>query len=419
RFSMETALDVDRIFNLLPSLAEELLLEVKAPLYGQTLAYQAKPALVQDKIGKFKRRFYSKSDEHIFDEARSFFALIEPKFIEQRSCHLLSRLVISQYFIRKALLKALANAPDSRHVFYRILPSYLSSPFASKKVLGIFVGVNFLHKYDVFNEEHVLRALQRLGLDVQCIPGGSYSFQRHGESFKFLYVEFEQKDEKELSFEHYKHLRSALKETLKSSVERLQPSVFMVNNEEEIIKNTLLLNREIHSLSDPGQVIIHFDEQTDKDACFQIILVSPHKTDFSLLQEAAVYLPIWTQTIRFLKKKHPLQAQVFKLRILKTQTLLRSDGSLNFYAARQKISELLHQAIGEFRDYNGGMILKQSEILTEFKQLFPDYPPEMVENFFYGLAPLEMQAIIPLSNLVTLFELFLEGKKVSLNQPHD
>jgi ABC-type oligopeptide transport system substrate-binding subunit len=414
-----------RIFNLLPGLVEELLIEVKSPQYGQYFAHQAKPVSILDKIAQFKRRFYSQIDDQIFDEAKGFLAIAEPKFIEQRSSHLLSRLILSQYFMRKALLKADANAHDSRYVSCRVLPSHLSSPFSSKKVLGIFIAINLFHKYDIFTEEHVLRALQRLDLDVISIPGGSYSLQRHGESFKFVYVEIEKRDKKPFTFKEYKKLRCSLKEVLKISVERLQPSVFMVNNEEDIIKNILLLNREIRSSTDLAQVMIHFEEQNDKEVCFRIIFVYPGEGNLQLSLKTALqsteaaYKPDWTQIVRHLRKKHPVQAHVFRLRIGKSAALLRSDGSLNFYAARQKISELLVQAIGEFRDFNGGMILKQGEALAHFKQLFSDYPSEILENFFYGINPIEIQAVIPLSNLSLLFELFIEGKGKSFTLPND
>lgn len=414
-----------RIFDLLPNLVEELLIEVKSPQYGQYFAHQAKHVLVLDRIAQFKRRLHSKIDDQIFEEAKSLLALAESKFIEQRTVSLLSSLVLSQYFIRKSLLKAANNTPDSRNVIYRLLPSLLSSPFSSKKVMGIFIAINLFHKYDIFAEEHVLRALQRLGLDVATIPGGTYSLQRHRESFKFLYLEIEKKNNQPFTSKEYKLLRHNLKEALKTCVERLQPSVFKVNNEEEIIKDILLLNREIQSTSDLPQMMIHFEEQTDKDVCFRIILVYPGQPGLEPKLEAAfhpteaIYIPEWTQIVRHLKKQQSVQAHVFKLKIEKTPDLIRSDASLNFYTARQRVSELLTKAVGDFRDFNGGMIIKQGEILAQFKQLFNDYPPETLENFFYGINPIEFQTIIPIANLSLLFQLFIEGNHQAFSSPSD
>lgn len=63
-------------------------------------------------------------------------------------------------------------------------------------------------------------------------------------------------------------------------------------------------------------------------------------------------------------------------------------------AARNQICELLTKMIGPFRDYNGGIILKQGENLEQFKRLFHDHPSDLIENFFYGLTPIEIQASI-------------------------
>jgi len=423
RLYPESASETHRIFNLLHGLAEELLLEVKSPFHGQSFVHQAKPILIQERIAKFKNRFNSTIDGQILEETRSFLALAVTQFIEQRPVSLLTRIVISQYVIRKTLLKNIAHMPDTRYLLCRLLPSQLSSPFSSKKVLGISIGLNFLHKYDVFTEEHVLRALQRLHLSVQLVPRSSYSFQRHSEPLKFLYLEVEKKDQKALSFEEYKLLRRELNEVLKRSVERLQPSIFRVVNEEEIIKDVLLLSREIQSCSDLCQVIINFNEQTDKDVCFQVVTVYVGKKDVPLTlrnnsSSSMVYVPKWTQLVRHLKKQ-PIHAHVFTLKMIKTSDLLRSDGSLNYYAARQCTSTWLENALGEFRDFNGGMILKQGEILAQLKLHFNTHPEELIENFFYALTPIEIQATISLGDLTTLFNLFLEGKNIRLESSQD
>jgi oligopeptide transport system substrate-binding protein len=358
-------------------------------------------------------------DEQIFEEARGFLALAETQFIEQRSPALLTRIVISQYFIKKALLKNSSSMPDTRHLICRLLPSLLSSPFSSKKVLGVFIGLNFLHKYDAFTEEHVLKAFQRLRLDVQYVPRSSYSFQRHSEPLRFLYLEVEMKGQNGLSLEAYNRLRGELAEALKKSVERLQPSIFMVGNEEEVIKNALVLSREIHSPSDPYQAMIHFDEQTDKEVSFQIVIAYAGKKDLPAIlknssSEGVTYFPKWTQVACHLKRQKPVQAHVFKLRVIKSSELLRLDSSLNYYAARQYVVKWLEQTLGTFRDYNGGLLLKQGEILAQYKQQFHMHPAETLENFFYTLTPLEIQAAISLAELAALFTLFLEGQNCNL-----
>jgi hypothetical protein len=386
----------------------------------------SKEMLVQQRIEKARRRFHQWLEGSVLEEMKCLLAVASREFIEQRSFRLLCRLVISQHFMHKMLIKSAMNAPEIRHGACRLLPARLAFPFTSKTVLGIFVAISFLHKYDFFSEEHLLRAIQKLVPESQWVPGGIYAFQRHGNPFKFIYIEIEKKGGGTFSLAERRLLSHTLKEEVKWSVEKLQPSVFMVTNEEEVAKNILVLSREISSVSDLSQVIIHFEEQTEKDVRFRIIMVRPFNKKHLCLEKCfqaqaacVMYLPDRIQTVRHLKKKHPIQAQVFQLCLPKNSKLLRSDASLNFYAARSQICELLTQAIGPFRDYNGGIILKQGENLEQFKRLFRDYPSDLVENFFYGLTPIEVQASIRLEVIAALFELFLEGKNHSLAQKTD
>ena len=107
---------------------------------------------------------------------------------------------------------------------------------------------------------------------------------------------------------------------------------------------------------------------------------------------------------------------------MKNSSLLRADPFLNFYIARQKITRLLTDLIGEFRDYNGGIILQQRETLSRLRSAFPELTsrePDVLENFYYSLSPIEVQATLSLQSLKTLFELFLEAKSVRFIKPSD
>ena len=102
--------------------------------------------------------------------------------------------------------------------------------------------------------------------------------------------------------------------------------------------------------------------------------------------------------------------------------MLRGDLSLNFYLARQKIGQALTESIGEFRDFNGGIILKQREGLTSFMEAFPDSSfqnPDLVENFFYSISPIEAQATLSVASLKVLFELFLQAFDFNITKASD
>ncbi|MGH2613565.1 MAG: ABC transporter substrate-binding protein, partial [Rhabdochlamydiaceae bacterium] len=143
---------------------------------------------------------------------------------------------------------------------------------------------------------------------------------------------------------------------------------------------------------------------------------------FTKAKSHVEYLPERCQIVRYLRKKHPVKASVFRIRMNKDPSLLRTDMSLNFYLARQKISQLLIDVVGKFRDYNGGIIIKQREALTSFREAFHELSlkdPDLLENFYYSLSPIEVQATLALASLKLLFELFLEARNFNFTKHSD
>jgi hypothetical protein len=125
---------------------------------------------------------------------------------------------------------------------------------------------------------------------------------------------------------------------------------------------------------------------------------------FQKIESQVEFTPDRIQTVGHLRKKYPKEASTFRLRIPKDNTLLRADSSVNFYLARQRVIRILQEAVGEVRDYNGGMILQQVEQFSEMKNAFPEISqryPDLLEDFFYALTPIEMQATLLLTSLTS------------------
>lgn len=74
-------------------------------------------------------------------------------------------------------------------------------------------------------------------------------------------------------------------------------------------------------------------------------------------------VPDRIQNVSYIRKSHPIEANVFRLHMTKLPSFLRMDFSVNLYLAREEVVKFLNRYIGEVRDYNGGMMLKQGELL--------------------------------------------------------
>lgn len=219
-------------------------------------------------------------------------------------------------------------------------------------------------------------------------------------------------------------LRRELPTDLKDRIEHLMHPVFMPRNEEEIMRNILSLSNQIKYLHDLPQVIISFDQQTYADVFFTVILVrvrtpgSPSIQDIFQPQEKGrqyngtlEYIHDRSKTIGFLRKKYTKEATVFGVKLSKNQ-FLRRDHSIDLNKARQAVVIELVSAIGEVRDFNGGMISKQHELLCLVKEQLGNnvkYSDLLLENFFYSLTPDVMRTVLDPKILKTLFLLLLES----------
>jgi len=374
---------------------------------------------VSEKLQKWQTRFPLSIDNSVFDDLALLFLKAPKEFLNHRTPLHLFRLILAIYLMQKKVLRSATLSPHLRHLQIRWIPTHLLFPFSLKPVMGCLIGFNVLDRYEMFDEENVVLALQKHLPQAQLVRESSYCHTSQHKNFKLFYFEIEQKNGSLFSLHEQKLLKNNLEEKVKTSIQTLSPTIFMKFNNEEIYKNVLALSQEIQTPNDLPQAYITLDQQTGKEIVFRVILVCvPPKTSFSLKDRFFnfTFVSERTLTIKHLKDR-PVQGYIFRLHMPREPALLRSNGSLDFYSARQKVVSLITNAIGEFRDYNGGILIKQQEILDNFKRNFSELSnndPEFMELFFYTLTPVEKQVILPSNTLTALFRYFLENRKEKL-----
>lgn len=376
---------------------------------------------VYDKLKKWTNRFPFISDNSIFKDLSLVYLLASKQYLDHRTSNHLFRLVSSIHHMQKTLVRSAAFSPEQRHLEIRWIPTKLFFPFSSRYVLGCLIGFNLMDRYEVFDEENILLALQKFLPQLRLVKESSYTHTSQYKNLKVFYFEIEKKNGENFSLIEQTLLKNNLEEKVSNSIQKLSPNIFMPLNEEEIYKGIFVLSQEIQTLQDPPQAHITLDQQTGTEIIFRITLV--HITPFHRfsLKERFFDCSFVSQRIQTVKHlgKHPIEAHIFTISIPREPELLRSDGSLDFYSARQKIVGLIRSAIGDFRDYNGGIIIKQQEKLQDFKLSFPEISsndPELIERFFYQLTPLEKQITLNKEILVSLFSYFLENRKEKLTE---
>ena len=191
------------------------------------------------------------------------------------------------------------------------------------------------------------------------------------------------------------------------------PPIFMPRNEEEIMRILIALDQQLKFVNDKSQVYISFDEQTAKSLYFTVIIVRILKGEpaiSALLKSSTFfkYLHDRTRKMGLIRKKYQKEATVFRVRFSK-ENFFRKDGSIDLYKARSKLAHELTLWLGEFRDFNGGTLKKQNELLNlVMKELKSE--ELSVENFFYSLIPVVIRSILEPEAFITLYKLLFDNK---------
>jgi len=378
-----------------------------------------KTAMIQDYVSYLVRRSPKKFDRDLFTEMHHMLVICPEEFKQERTSRHLSRIIGTHYVFRKELLHAVKAIPERRHLRLRLFPVSIMKENESQSVLSVLVGVNFLKDKEVFEEQHLLTAIQNYLPSVKPVKDSFYANKRGTEEICTVYLEIKKIDGDVFTAAEIKLLRQELIVDLKDRIGYLMHPVFMPRNEEEIMRNVLALSNQIKYIRDLPQVFISFDEQTQSHLFFNLILVRVSVPGSLTVQDLLTkanasfeYIHDRCKMLGMLRNKYTKEASVFRVKI-SNKNFLRVDHSIDLYKARQHVVDELTLAIGEVRDYNGGMISKQHELLCSIRKLLSEegvkYNDLLLENFFYSLTPVIMRTVLDPKALKVLFDMLLES----------
>lgn len=420
RFFLENEQDAELLLGNFSQISREI-------KEGSVCSYQAhkilehrglfsseKNSLIQQRIASLLHKRPENFDYDVFGQMQHFFLSSGESFKHVREYAHLSRIVYIFYLFRKRLKKVIEKAPEKRHVSFKVGQVRLHRSFGLQKVLGVFLGINFLKKSELFEEHHLLRAIQEHLPEVKAVEGSLFVYLHKEEKIQILYLEIEKSKEEAFHFSEVQLLRKKLPFTLENQVEKLMPALFMPRNEEEVMKNVVRLAQELKYTKDIPQVMISFEEQTDFELSFTVILVRIKLESNPSLQDLfkqSAFSHLFTEDrvkhVGLMRGKYPKEATVFRIKLSKA-LYLRPDHTVDLLKARQAVVEVVEIVVGDFRDYNGGMIAKQSENLKSFKALISSGKDAGVEGFFHSLYPVEMRSVVSPSLMKSLYFLWQE-----------
>jgi hypothetical protein len=419
---LEGEMELEMVRRNLPMIEPEIRLGVASVYHASRimeikgLSADEKTTLIQEKIATLIQRRPQDFDYDIFSQMQHFLVMCREEFKAVREYRHMSRMISVFYLFRKVLRQQVETFSNKRHLSLKLVKARLHLPLGVKQVLAIFVGLNFLKENEVFEERHLFRALQHYVPDAQIIEDSFFIDENREDKIQTIYLEIEKADNAHFSLEEIQRLRKSLPEDLKNRVEQLMRPIFMPRNEEEVMRNIVTLSHQLKYIRDLPQVIISFDEQTDTDLFFTVILVRVLMADTLSIQELFMrgegtlqFIPDRIKEVGMLRNKYTKEATVFRVQ-LPNEAFVREDHSVDLYKARQEVIAQLQKTIGEIRDFNGGMLAKQLEVFLSMKDLLGEVGRQhefLLENFFHSLFPVALRSVLDPDILKKLFIMLL------------
>jgi hypothetical protein len=422
---IENGSDLIEIRKNLPLIENDIRLGMETGYFSRRIlevkgiSMDDKTALIREYMVFLLQTLPKEFDQDLWNEMQHVLIQCKDEFKALRECRHLSRIIAVHYLFRRSLRESVKESSSTRFLSLKLFRARLKTQTGSKQVLGLLVGLNFIRDKEVFEKRHLLNSIQNYIPNAVAVDNSFFANRRGFEHICTLYMEIEKSNGQDFTSEEIKILRRELPVDLKDRIEHLMHPVFMPRNEEEIMRNILSLSAEIKFLKDAPQMFITFDEQTHANLFFNIVLVRVMSPGAPSIQEKfknadsyLEYIHDRCKMVGAMRKKYTKEATVFRVKLPK-EIFLRRDHSIDLYKARLEVVSELSRILGDIRDFNGGMILKQNELLEAVAELLHlsnvRYNDLILENFFYSLTPVIMRTVLEPVALKTLFLMLLDA----------
>ncbi len=384
-------------------------------LVTKALTQEHKTTLIHKTIVELSTRKFKPIGPEVFFEMHHFLLASDDEFKRIRDVRHMCRIICYHNWFRRQLRRI--KDTDQRQIMVKPLHARLKFQFGEKNVIGLVIAVSFIKEYEQFESRHIASACQRLIPGITVVPRSFFSYQNPSDPIQSFYLEIEKRDGIELTSKEVALLRQGLLVEIPHCIEQLSHTLFIPQNEEEIMRNIMLLSQEIRYVRDIPQMIISFQGQSDATLRFHVTLVRLCKDAdtptlevvFAKVAELVEFVSTSKRVVGQVRNRYAKEANTFLLECRKAP-FMRVDHSVDLSRAREFISAAICQALGEVRDFNGGLMSQQNQLLVGLKELLTQEERKEeihLENLFHNVQPVLMRSLLPPEHIKQLFDLFL------------
>lgn len=368
--------------------------------------------LLSDKEQKICNRFFSLYkrlpklfSKHLFHDLKRF--LLYAK-IETHSDYFLSRIFYSQ----SRLIKLMEHHREEK-IHLKILEINTST-------LGFSIAI-LLNEQEIFNEKHIIKAIQNLVPGIKPVPNTSFSYKYRG--INFFYIEIK-KVRGGIFSKNIAQLITELPSKLSQEIVFTSPSLCIPGNEEEVFKNIRNLSNELHSPKDIPQVMASLAEFSPNTIKFLIIVlrvVTPNSPSIATLSANLPSLIEFSEEpslcIANMEEGFKKEASVFSLSV-NSSTFKHSHSEVNLRSARHFIIKSVESMVGPLRDYNGGLLIKENEQFQTIKHELAKQNLifSRLNDLFYAVTPITFRSLILPSTGAAIIRLFQKMESLAVDE---
>lgn len=409
---------LESCYNLVRGLHKQLRLGLRSPFYARMCmemkgrSVESKVALVQERIMRYIHRFPEVFDYDLIPLMNEFMSQAKEVFSKNRMTKDLSKVILAWYYFSKKMSIKAKIRTSERRVYIKSHFCFIEELFGRKKVLSVMVGLSYLNENERLAKDHLLKACRKFIKGVIEVEGSFMKINLEGSDSKYFYIEIKKKDGVITPLEK-KSFEIGFSKYLEVHIQKFTRKIFMPQNTEEVIKYTVALSKELKTPDDFAQVAVLFDSQMTDSLLFTAIVVRARAEDsisafeiFSKGEEKR-----YSCKIKHVRRLGDFKEGIEISYIMKISSFMREDYSIDIYRARSKIIADLQHKFGVVRDYNGGMLEKQGDVLSVCQAALKKRGVKnsvLLENFFYALQPSEIRAIIDAKSFEAFFLSFYE-----------
>ena len=314
-----------------------------------------------------------------------------------------------QYILQQRVLALLQKSKNKRFVRIKVMPHETHSA-------SIIIVVNFLNNDEYIAERQFLDFFHSSFIDIEVINSSYISI--HQQTIVSIYVEIKKSCHQGFSSQDLVQLHKKLLAKMNIYIKNnITHKIFFACDNERLMKTMAQLVKEVRFVNDIPQVVINYDKQSSNEIVFTVGIVHLVKTEnfYDLLKKyngVTIHIEE-TKKIGYIKNKYVKELVICKIALSK-DPFFRQDHSINLNKAREIVVTNVKSILGEFRDFNGGMITDQYRIFQKLRtniHLKSRQCEFFLETFFYSVQPYIMVASLPIEVLKQFFISFLSGMR--------